>query len=54
MRIEMIQLILALSVEENLHIQMDVIAYIKIYMKQSPMFEIVSRIQKICKLLRSL
>jgi len=59
-RIETIRLMLALSVEENLHIQqMDVVtAYIQgdladeIYMKQPPMFEIESKCQKVCKLLR--
>lgn len=59
-RIETIRLMLALSIEEDLHVhQMDVVtAYIQgdlsneIYMAQPPMFQEKSESQKVCKLLR--
>jgi len=59
-RIEIIRLMFALSVEENLHVhQMDVVtAYVQdelsneIYMEQPPTFETKSGSQEVCKLLR--
>src|SRR5436190_9564893 len=59
-RIETIRLMLALSVEEDMHVhQMDVVtAYIQgdlsdeLYMMQPPMFQVKSENRKVCKLLR--
>jgi len=61
-RMEIVRILFALSVEEELHIhQMDVItAYVQgdlsseIYMEQPAMFEIPEERNKVCKLLRPL